>query len=305
MTQYLTSSLLFPSTPSFTGATPSTTKTPRPSPRQMYCGFFKLINKEFASCTPADATLRANIAAICNSLLDENPDINEDTLYFEAIQEMIENQDHYSNTFGGDFLNNPHAQIAALASARRMLVLLYDIDDYEGGPALPKPWEYDSYNHSKTSTILHILKAGDNYYSLMPYPTEDPDDSSIDSDESGRESPPPSPSEEEEKKAPSSIEKIKNYLGFGSTDKKESSARKKDTAPTPEVLLTPLHRRTKSTKNNSAKKNLLNHLGDDTASTAPTVQAGSEKKQKKEANPRAPQAPRRSTRNTRASAKKN
>ncbi len=300
MTQYLTSSFHFPSPSSFTGATPSTTKTPRNvlSPHQKNRNFFQLIGDEFKSYTPANTPL----GAICSSLLDEDPGIAEDKVYIQAMKEMIDNHDHYSSTFGVEFVNNPLAQITATASARGMVVFLYDADDYEGGPELPEPTEIDSYNHNKTATIVYILKAEDKYYSLTPYPTEDPEDSSIDSPLGGDsppplyESPTPSPSEKEEKRAPSSIEKIKSYFfGGSSTEKKEQSsavkkysARKEDTSPTPEILLTPPPPRRRPTnttkknsaKKNSAKKNLLNHLGDD-MSTAKTVQTGSGMKQTK------------------------
>lgn len=249
------------------------------SPTQLRQSYYKLLSKGFQSMVKGESGALGCMSAIAESLLLRGDEVDAKQLYAEALQELYDEADYYSNLFRLDVTalgNDLAAQLQALVNTRGIYLEVFEFDDYRGGAKIPKPETFESRELGPVA-VVSIMRDGDEYFALEPFPEDDPEESPVSSPLSGS-SVPPLNTDDDEEKQPSSVEKMKSWI-WPSTEKSKSarsSAFEAD-ASTP-AISTPGSVRTPPRKGqldkSSSKKNLAGVFGDD-ISTAQTVQTGS------------------------------
>eukprot|EP00986_Skeletonema_menzelii_P009983 scaffold4690_cov124-Skeletonema_menzelii.AAC.2 len=229
---------------SFASPTVQADSVPRvmsPSTRTMEL-FYSKLHQQFKStdAVPAgDASFMRAVALSCGESEEILPE-----WYKQAMLEMYHHCNWYCNEFeleAGDFSTEKgyYAQIQALASTLRVIIHLYEVDEFDSSRMKSLPYtEYAPRQGEDTAKgYVFILDDGKTHHALYPLKVADPE--SEDDDDSN-----PPVNEVEiatEAKQPSSVEKVKNFFGFGTSLKQgtpSTEPRKLDTVFNDEAMST-------------------------------------------------------------------
>ena len=139
--------------------------------------------------------------------------------------------------------NGYYAQIQALATTQSLIIYLYELDEFDSSKMTSLPYtEYTPRQGEEAAkSSVFILNDGKTHHVLHPHPTADPQ-----SDDEDDSNPPVDEvkiaTETEAKQQPSSMEKVKSFLGFGTSTKQGASSstepRKLDTVFDNEAMST-------------------------------------------------------------------
>ena len=148
----------------------------------------------------------------------------------QTMLEMFSHFNEYCVKFeleAGDFSteNGYYAQIQALANTLSVIIQLYEVDEFDSSKMTSLPYtEYTPrQGEEAVKGYVFILNDGKTHHALHPHPTADPQ-----SDDEDDSIPPVDEvkiaTETEAKQQPSSMEKVKNFLGFGTSTKQGASS---------------------------------------------------------------------------------
>ncbi len=240
------------------------------SPTQLKRSYQTLLMAKFQNVFKGEHGEHDLMSAIAASLFIAGEEVDTEELYADTIAEVFRDSSYYSTKFRVEvtsLANSLDVQLQALADNRGVIVELYDVDDYRGGKQFPTPKIFDPHEIGPVCNVC-ILKDGDEYFALEPFPMEDPIDSPVSS-----------PITTDEETQPGSVEKIKRMMWPFSAEKKNSATVEAD-APTPAVststIMTPERKRPTKTGFSKSKQNFADAFGDET-STAQTVQTSGAK----------------------------
>ncbi len=207
--------------------------------------FYSKIHQLFrgTDAVPAGGNSFMRAAALS---LGESEDILPEWIQ-QTMLEMFNHCNEYCDKFGlevGDFSteNGYYAQIQALANTLSVIIQLYEVDEFDSSKMTSLPWtEYTPRQGEEAAKgYVFILNDGKTHHALHPHPTADPQ-----SDDEDDSNPPVDEveiaTETEAKQQPSSMEKVKNFLGFGTSRQGASSStepRKLDTVFDNEAMST-------------------------------------------------------------------
>eukprot|EP00984_Skeletonema_dohrnii_P028389 scaffold18366_cov71-Skeletonema_dohrnii-CCMP3373.AAC.1 len=117
------------------------------SPTQLRQSYYKLLGKSFQSMVKGESGALGCMNAIAASLLLRGDEVDAKQLFAEALQELYDEADYYSNMFRLDVTelgNDLAAQLQALVNTRGIYLEVFEFDDYRGGANIPKPETFES-----------------------------------------------------------------------------------------------------------------------------------------------------------------